>query len=130
MVMNAIILVGAGGFIGAVGRYLLSGWIQNGYSVFPFGTMGVNIIGSFILGFVMYMSEFSGVFSDETRIFLAIGVIGAFTTMSTFSYESFRMLEESNISGFFLNTGGTFILTLAAIWVGRIVAKISGGLLV
>jgi len=128
--MNAIILVGAGGFIGAVGRYLLSGWIQNGYLAFPVGTMGVNVIGSFLLGFVMYMTEFSAVFSDETRIFLAIGVIGAFTTMSTFSYESFRMLEESNISGFLLNTGGTFILTLMAIWAGRTVAKITGGLII
>lgn len=128
--MNALLLVGAGGFIGAIGRYLLSGWIQNGYSTFPFGTMGVNIIGSFLLGFIMYMTEFSGVFSDETRIFLTIGVIGAFTTMSTFSYESFRMLEENNFMSFFINTGGTIILTLAAIWAGRIVARITGGLLV
>ncbi|MBP2133459.1 CrcB protein [Methanomicrobium sp. W14] len=127
--MNALLLVGVGGFVGAIGRYLISGWIQDGYSSFPLGTMGVNVIGSFLLGFVMYMTEYTGVFSDETRIFLTIGLIGAFTTMSTFSYESFRMLEDSNALNFFLNVGGTLFLTLMAVWAGRIIAKIAGGLI-
>ncbi|MDD3407890.1 MAG: fluoride efflux transporter CrcB [Methanomicrobium sp.] len=125
--MNAILLVGAGGFIGAVGRYLLSGWIQNGCFAFPAGTLGVNIIGSFLLGTVMYMTEFTGIFSDETRIFLTIGVIRAFTTISTFSYEAFRMLEEDNILNFFIYSGGTIIFSLAAVWAGKVVAKIAGG---
>ncbi|MDD4127892.1 MAG: fluoride efflux transporter CrcB [Methanomicrobium sp.] len=127
--MNAILLVGAGGFIGAAGRYLISGWIQNGYSAFPFGTLGVNIIGSFLLGTIMYMTEFSGVFSDETRIFLTIGVIGAFTTMSTFGYESFRMLEENSVLKFFIYSGATMIFSLAAVWAGKVVAGLTGGLI-
>ena len=82
--MYMLILIGIGGFIGAIFRYLISGWIQNNSSIFPLGTISVNFIGSFFLGFVMYLSEYLGMFDEKTRVFLTIGVLGAFTTMSTF----------------------------------------------
>jgi len=84
--MNMIIIVGLGGFIGAILRYLVSGWIQNGFTSFPTGTLSVNVIGSFFLSVILYLSENKGLFSEETRVFLTIGILGAFTTMSTFSY--------------------------------------------
>ncbi len=115
------LLIGIGGFIGAILRFLIGGWIQNGVSTFPLGTLGVNFIGSFILSLVLYSSEYKGFFTEETRIFLAIGVLGAFTTMSTFSYESFKLLEQGEIFPLSVNIIGTVGLTLFAIYLGKMV---------
>ncbi len=119
--MYSILLIGIGGFMGAVLRYLVSGWIQNISSDFPVGTLGVNFIGSFFLSLIMYLSEYRGLFNEETRIFLTIGLLGAFTTMSTFSYESFRLLEQREISLLMVNIIGTIILTLFAVYLGRVI---------
>ncbi|ADN35460.1 CrcB protein [Methanolacinia petrolearia DSM 11571] len=120
--MKIWLLVAVGGAIGALARYIIGGWFQSGNSTFPVGTMSVNIIGSFLLGFIMYFSEYTGVFSDETRIFITIGVLGAFTTMSTFSYESFRMLEHNEFIKLSVNILGTVLLTLCGIYLGKIMA--------
>lgn len=118
--MQLLLYIGFGGFIGAVLRYLLAGWIQNGVTSFPLGTLGVNFIGSFLLGAVMYLSEYQGFFSEETRIFLTIGILGAFTTMSTFSYESFRLLEQNQLWLMGLNVAGTVFLTLFAVYLSKL----------
>ena len=75
------------------------------------------------LGFelIMYLSERAGLFSEEIRIFWAIGLLGSFTTMSIFSYESFRLLEQNENMLFGLNMVGTVILTLAAVYLGKLV---------
>ena len=119
--MYVLILIGIGGFIGSVFRYFISGLIQNGVISFPAGTMGVNIIGSFLLALTMYASEYQGFFTEETRIFLTIGVLGAFTTMSTFSYESFRLLENNQLAFFGINVAGTIFLSIAAIYLGKLI---------
>jgi len=118
--MIPVLLVGIGGFFGAILRYLISGFIQDSFVSFPVGTLGVNFIGSFFLSTIMYLSEFKGLFTDEARIFLTIGVIGAFTTMSTFSYESFKLLEEKQTILLTLNVAGTVLLTLFAVYLGKI----------
>jgi CrcB protein len=120
--MQAWIIVGIGGFVGAVLRYVVSGWLQGSVSTFPIGTLGVNVIGSFFIGLVMYLFEYGGLFDAETRIFLTLGVLGAFTTMSTFSYESFRLLEQQAFGIFALNAFATFTLTLLAVWAGKVAA--------
>lgn len=119
--MYMLLLIGIGGFIGAVSRYLISGWIQNGLLTFPMGTLGVNFIGSFFLSLVMYLSEYKGLFNEETRIFLTIGLLGAFTTMSTFSYESFRLFEQKETLLFCLNVTGTIALTFFAVYLGKFI---------
>ena len=119
--MSLWLVIGAGGFIGAVLRFAISGWIQNGVVTFPLGTLGVNFIGSFFVSLVLYLSEYRGFFSEEIRIFLTIGVLGSFTTMSTFSFESFKLLEQGEIGALSLNVAGTLILTFLAVYLGKIV---------
>jgi CrcB protein len=121
MRMHLWLVIGVGGFIGAILRYLMSGWIQNGVVTFPLGTLGVNFIGSFFVSLVLYLSEYRGLFSEEIRIFLTIGVLGSFTTMSTFSFESFKLLEQGEIGAFSLNVAGTLILTFLAVYLGKII---------
>jgi CrcB protein len=116
-----ILWIGLGGFIGALLRYWISGWIQAGAVTFPLGTLAVNFIGSFILAMVMFLSEFKGYFNEETRIFLSIGLLGSFTTMSTFSYESFKLLEQQEHMLFSINVIGSVALTLLAIYLGKII---------
>jgi len=115
--------IGAGGFIGAILRYWVSAWIQMGGINFPLGTLGVNAIGSFILGFVLYLNELKGAFSEEARMFMAIGVLGSFTTMSTFSYESMKLLEQNQLLLFFAYIFATIFLTFFAVYLGKIVGS-------
>jgi CrcB protein len=121
MRMHLWLMIGVGGFIGAILRYAMSGWIQNGIVTFPLGTLGVNFIGSFFVSLVLYLSEYRGLFSEEIRIFLTIGVLGSFTTMSTFSFESFKLLEQGEIGALSLNVLGTLTLTFLAVYLGKII---------
>ena len=86
--------MGIGDFIGAILRYALSSVIQNDNSAIPIGTSLVNFIGTLLLGMVVYSAELVSFISPDIRIFLTIGVLGAFTTMSTFGHEAFTMFEE------------------------------------
>ena len=115
------LIIGIGSFIGGILRYWVSGWVQSGALTFPLGTLVVNFIGSLILSLIMYLSEHAGLFSEEIRIFWTIGLLGSFTTMSTFSYEFFRLLEQNENMLFGLNMVGTVILTLAAVYLGKLV---------
>ena len=124
--MSRWIIVGLGGFFGAILRYWVSGWIQSGFISFPFGTLGVNFIGSLLLALIMYASEYRGLFGEETRVFLTIGVLGSFTTMSTFSFESMKLLEQSEHMLFGLNLVGTVTLCLLAVYLGKVMITITG----
>lgn len=120
--MYTILLVGIGGFIGATLRYVLGGWIQNSFVSFPVGTLTINTIGSFFLGLIMYLSEYQGLFNNQTRIFLTIGILGAFTTLSTFGYESFRLLDDSKLMLMAINVVSTVLFSMMAVYLGKIVA--------
>ncbi len=125
--MNSILIVGIGGFVGAILRYLLSTWIQNGGETFPYSTLTVNVIGSFLLSLIMFTSEYIDIFPDETRMFLTVGLLGAFTTMSTFSYETFKFFEMGEMIMLTKYVVGTIVLTLLAIYLSKtIVVAIMG----
>ena len=124
--MSLWLLVGLGGFIGAILRYWISGWIQSGFVTFPVGTLAVNFLGSLVLSLIMYASQYRGLLGEEARIFLAIGVLGSFTTMSTFSFESMKLLEQSEHMMFGLNILGTLCLCLLAIYLGKVLVLAIG----
>ena len=91
--MLTILLVGIGGFIGSVLRYLVGGWAQQlSKSVqFPYGTLTVNLLGCFVIGLLSQLAEARGLFTPETRALVFIGMLGGFTTFSSFSNETFNL---------------------------------------
>jgi CrcB protein len=92
-----LFLVGIGGFFGAMLRYAVSGAIPKIKEI-PAGTLSVNVIGSFILAIITFSTV-----GETMRYFVSIGMLGSFTTFSTFAYESFKMLEEGENKYFILN---------------------------
>ena len=124
--MSLWLIIGLGGFIGAILRYWISGWIQSGVVTFPLGTLGVNFLGSLLLALIMYTSEYRGFVGMETRVFLTIGVLGSFTTMSTFSFESMKLLEQNQYILFGLNLVGTVTICLLAVYLGKVLVTITG----
>ena len=105
---------------------MVNGWVQSGAITFPLGTLVVNFCGS--LSLIIYISEYAGLFSEEELVFWATGLLGSFTTMSTFSYESFRLLAQNEYMLFVLNIVGALILIMVAIYVGkRVVASFMVG---
>jgi camphor resistance protein CrcB len=107
-VVSEILLVGTGGFIGAILRYLVSGAIPR-INEIPSGTLTVNAIGSFVLAAMTFSSV-----EGSLRFFVSIGMLGSFTTFSTFAYESFRLLEEGENKYFLLNIILNLAVCLAA----------------
>jgi CrcB protein len=95
--MRILLLIGTGSFIGGILRYSLSQFIQTKFlSTFPFGTLGVNIIGCFTIGIVFSLSERTNM-SPEMRLFLATGICGGFTTFSAFSNETFSLMRNGQL---------------------------------
>lgn len=117
--MLNILYIGLGGFIGAVSRYILSRYINNLLPAFPLGTLAVNILGSFVLGFIIYSVSLGRNISPEMRDFITIGMLGGFTTMSAFAYESFRLMELNQMMLFALNIALNVILCIAAVYAGK-----------
>ena len=124
--MSLWLLIGLGGFVGAVLRYWISGWIQSGFITFPVATLTVNFLGSLVLSIIVYTSQYRGLLGEEARIFLTVGLLGSFTTMSTFSFESIKLLEQSEHMMFGLNIAGTISLCLLAIYLGKILVLTMG----
>lgn len=113
-----ILLVGLGSFIGGIGRYLLTLLVQNRFlSTFPFGTMVVNIIGCFLIGIVYGISD-RGSLPAEWRIFLATGILGGFTTFSSFSNDTVSMLRDAQYLPAFSYIAISLLVGLAATFSG------------
>lgn len=119
-----IAYIALGGIAGTLARYILQGWVQtrSGQSVFPIGTLAINLGGSFVLGFVIRFATGSTLIQPDLRAALTIGFCGAFTTMSTFSYESMKLLADGEYWYAGLYMGGTIVGCLVAVMVGTALA--------
>ena len=100
-------MVGSGGFIGALARYGLSGLVhrQVPFATFPYGTMAVNLMGCCAIGVIAGLAESRQLFGPEFRTFALIGLLGGFTTFSTFGYETFAMLRDAEYLRVAANVG-------------------------
>ena len=124
--MTNIFLVGVGGFIGSVLRYLIGGYVQQSMNRidFPYGTLVVNVIGCFIIGLLAQLGEKYGMFSNESRAFIFIGVLGGFTTFSAFGNETINLMRQGFGVNAFANVGANVILGLLAVWLGRVIGHL------
>jgi fluoride exporter len=118
-----LLLVGSGGFIGSILRYLLSGFVQqSSKSVgFPYGTVAVNIIGCLGIGFLSQLAETRGLFTTESRIFAFVGILGGFTTFSAFGNETFNLLRDGENLLAITNIAVHLVVGLGAVWLGRVI---------
>ena len=122
--MTKYFMVGLGGFIGAIARFWLGGYISNRVGTrFPYGTFAINITGSFLIGLTVTMLAEKTHGNPNWRYLIPIGFIGAYTTFSTFEYETLRSLQDGEILVAFLNVSLSVIVGFAAVWGGMIVAK-------
>lgn len=120
-----ILLAGSGSFIGGVLRYLMQLMFSKFYSgSIPVGTLVVNIIGSFLIGVIFALSEKSDIISQETKIFLAVGICGGFTTFSSFSIENLLLLRDGQYFQMILYTLLSVFLGLSATFTGFQLIKI------
>lgn len=107
------------GALGCLSRYFLSGWVYNIFGrSFPYGTLTVNVIGSYIIGLVMELSMRSELISPSLRIGITIGFLGGLTTFSTFSYETFRLLEDREFLVASINIFFSVLVCLFFTWTG------------
>jgi CrcB protein len=122
--LRQIFFVGLGGFIGAILRYLISGWVQSlSKSIdFPYGTLAVNVLGCLIIGLLSQLAAARGLFGPDSRALIFIGVLGAFTTFSTFSGETLNLIFDGNHLLALANIGLQLSLCLGAVWLGYALA--------
>ncbi len=117
--MYHVLSIGFGGFLGSISRFLVSKYLNSFVTTFPLGTFTVNFIGSLLLGFILYSISFGKSVPTNVRDFISIGFIGAFTTMSTFAYESFTLFEGKEFFYFGLNLFFNIFLCLIAVYLGK-----------
>jgi len=122
--MANILSIGLGGFFGAIGRYVLSGLVYRWWGTgWPYGTFAVNVLGCFFLGLAMILTEERFLVNPALRGFLAIGFLGAFTTFSTFSFETVMLLRDGSFFAAAENVLLSVFIGLVAVYLGIVVAR-------
>jgi fluoride exporter len=117
----ALALAGA---IGTLARYWVSGFVhRHTREAFPLGTLVVNLIGCFLIGFVMYMVREHERFGPETRVIIVVGLLGGFTTFSAFGYETLELLRGGAFWPAALNACANVLLGIFSVWVGSVVGR-------
>ena len=124
--MLKLLLVGSGGFLGSVARYLLSDYIATLLSkpLLPFGTLAVNVLGCLVIGLLGGLSEARQVLTPETRLLLMIGFLGGFTTFSSFGYEILNYARDGQIAASLASLGLHIFLGLGAVWSGLTLSQL------
>ena len=124
-----VLLVAAGGAIGAAARYLVGLWIVSRLGTgFPWGTFFVNATGSFLIGIILVLVE-GGALPAGARLFLAVGILGGYTTFSSFSYETLQLLAcGGNVGPVLFNAFGQLLVGLLAVYLGVVCGRAFGGM--
>jgi fluoride exporter len=123
--MKIILIIGTGGFLGTISRYLATIFVQKHYlTSFPLGTFLVNVLGCFLIGVFYGLSERGSIMSAEWRMFLTVGFCGGFTTFSSFANDNMVLLRDSAFFYFILYTGLSVMLGLSATYLGNVLTKI------
>jgi CrcB protein len=119
------LVIGAGGFLGALTRYILAGWIGQSWGrSFPLGTFLVNVSGSFLIGLLMTLLAEKYMANPQWRLFLIVGFLGAFTTFSTFEYETGALLKDGELLLGALNVTLSVFFGFAALKLGQMLVKL------
>jgi CrcB protein len=122
----SVLYVALGGALGSISRYLLGAWtLTLGKNIdFPYGTLAVNLIGCFVIGFLSQLVETRSSFTAEARAFIFIGLLGGFTTFSAFGNDTINLLREGRMFHALANVAANVIVGLALIWFGRTAADL------
>lgn len=117
----SVLYAAVGGALGSVSRYVLGTWVQNASNSidFPYGTLTVNLIGCFVIGFLSQLAEARGIFTPESRALVFIGFLGGFTTFSSFGNDTLNLLRDGETLNALANIGANVIAGLFLVWLGR-----------
>jgi fluoride exporter len=123
--MIKTLLVGLGGFLGAIARYLLGGFLNQvgPWPSFPYETLVINTTGCLAIGLLGGLADERGILSPEARAFLLIGVLGGYTTYSTFGYETFQLLRDGEALPAAANVLLQVALGLGGVWAGNVLSR-------
>ena len=122
--MLKYVVVGIGGFLGAIARYALGTYIGSRYGVrFPLGTFIINVSGSFLIGLILTLLARTTA-SAYWRYLVPIGFIGAYTTFSTFEYETLRAMQDGQLITGFLNVALSLVIGFVAVWAGAAIGRV------
>jgi CrcB protein len=126
MKIGQILLIGLGGFIGTILRYLSSTFLDKFQPIklLPISTLYINIIGCFIIGLLYGVSEKNNFFSHNIKLFLTIGICGGYTTFSAFAIENVEMLEQSNYIGFVFYTLISLLVCISSVIMGLYIIRL------
>jgi len=122
--MQSLWLVGVAGGLGAMARFGVAMWAERHWGAeFAFGTLIVNVTGCLALGFLLELERGTSVVTHPMRLLLAVGFLGAFTTFSTFGYETMRFLQNGATQTAIINVVANIVLGMTAIWLGFLFAR-------
>lgn len=119
-----LIWIGLASFFGGISRYLVEGWVSSATrGSFPWGTLAVNATGSFLLGFIFTVLTERFLSHPDLRVAATVGFVGAYTTFSTFAFETFRLAEDGAIALAALNVAVSVAAGLIAVWLGIVAGR-------
>jgi CrcB protein len=128
--VRLVLAVALGGALGSCARWWLGGWVQRRASaasgalaLFPAGTLAINLLGCLAIGFLVALAEERGALDPALRVFLLVGVLGGFTTFSTFGMETWQLVEDGAAWLALANAGGSVLAGLAAVVLGATLTR-------
>ncbi|MFH2037677.1 MAG: fluoride efflux transporter CrcB [Candidatus Zixiibacteriota bacterium] len=122
--MTKFLIIGLGGFIGAILRYSMTRFVTEYSTLSTFwGTLTVNILGCLILGVILQLADFKWLIRPEMKLFLIIGVLGSFTTFAAFANESLTMLKSEQYLTLVFNVTTQIVIGISALWAGSFIAR-------